>query len=247
MSVVASRIVVSAVPLHVRHFAGGHMQVILGARTAQILHVVDADHRTRAQIARMFMQAGGHAEIYEHLDELVGMEPSQGVILIKDAMGRAEEALAKLHARDVWLPVVLFSENPQPSAIVRAIHCGATDYLAWPFSDSELKRSFAYCEQYQEEYGEAIARKQRARLLVGQLSRREKDVLHHLIEGHSNKSMAQAFGLSPRTVEDYRFSLIQRLGVTSTSAAIRIGLEAGLRTLDDPDADAAPLKAYASR
>lgn len=223
------------------------MQVDLVARAAQILHVVDDDHRTRAQIARMFMQSAGHAEIYENLDELSGAEPGQGIILIKDVGGRAEELLDKLQARDVWLPVILFSENPTPSAIVRAVHRGATDYLAWPFSEEQLMESFAYCVRFQEERGMAIARRQRARLLVDQLSNRERDVLRYLIDGYSNKSMAQAFGLSPRTVEDYRFSLIQRLGVTSTSGAIRIGLEAGLGASDRDDGPGLALKVSAIR
>lgn len=223
------------------------MQVGSAARAAQILHVVDDDHRTRAQIARMFMQGDGHAEIYETLEELIAAEPRQGVILVKDMADSAEQILDKLQARDVWLPVVLFSDKPSPSGIVRAVHWGATDYLAWPFAEDQLLDSVSYCERFQQERGTVIARRQRARLLVGQLSNRERDVLHHLIEGHSNKSMAQAFGLSPRTVEDYRFSLIQRLGVTSTSAAIRIGLEAGLGASERSEDTVVAIKVYAVR
>lgn len=193
------------------------------------------------------MRGNGHAEIYETLDELISAEPGQGVILVKDGQGGAENILGKLQARDVWLPVVLFSEKPAPAEIVRAVHWGATDYLAWPFAEDQLMDSVSYCERFQEERGTAIARRQRARLLVEQLSNRERDVLHYLIEGHSNKSMAQAFGLSPRTVEDYRFSLIQRLGVASTSAAIRIGLEAGLGASEQSEETVVALKAYAAR
>ena len=195
----------------------------------------------------MFMQGGGHAEIYENLDELIGAEPSQGVILMKDMSDDAEAMLSRLQARDVWLPVILFSDRPTPSGIVRAVHRGATDYLAWPFAEDELMDSVSYCEQFQEERGTAIARRQRARLLVEQLSNRERDVLQYLIDGHSNKSMAQAFGLSPRTVEDYRFSLIQRLGVASTSAAIRIGLEGGLGASERSNDAVVPIKSYAAR
>jgi DNA-binding NarL/FixJ family response regulator len=49
-----------------------------------------------------------------------------------------------------------------------------------------------------------------------------------MIEGHSNKSMGLTLDLSPRTVEDYRLNCLQKLGVASSSAAIRIGLEAGI-------------------
>lgn len=197
------------------------------------MHVVDADHRVRAQIARMAANNGGHAEIYEDLEELFAAKPSEGILLINGEADASGDLAERLQADDIALPLVLFAEQPKPSAIVRAVHRGVVDYLAWPFSEAEFLDACVFCQNFLDTKGAALARKQHARFQVEQLSRREKEVLQLLMEGHSNKSMANIFGLSPRTVEDYRFSLIQKLGVSSTSAAVRIGMEADLDELQD--------------
>lgn len=207
---------------------------MLAGLTASTIHVVDLDYRVRAQIARMVASNGGHAEIYEDVEELVVARPSDGVILVNSAGGSAEDLIVRLQSADIWLPVILFCVDPAPSAIVRAVHQGVVDYLAWPFTETELLDATRFCQNFLDRKGAALARKQHARFLVEQLTKREKEVLQLLVEGHSNKSMANAFGLSPRTIEDYRFSLIQKLQVSSTSAAIRIGLEADLDDVHYP-------------
>lgn len=60
-----------------------------------------------------------------------------------------------------------------------------------------------------------------ARRLAG-LTARERQVLDGLVAGGSNKSIAQTLGLSPRTVETYRGSLMDRLGARSLADLLRI-------------------------
>ena len=60
------------------------------------------------------------------------------------------------------------------------------------------------------------------------LSDREIDVLKALATGQSNKEIAKQLGLSPKTIDSHRTSLLRKMNVTSTAAllvkAIRIGL-----------------------
>jgi len=108
------------------------------------------------------------------------------------------------------------------------VHEGAANYLAWPFTGEDLLDACTYCQTFMEVEGGRLQRQQQARALVDGLTNREKQILAFLLEGHSSKSMANVLDLSPRTVEDYRLSTLKKLGVQATSAAIRIGLEAGL-------------------
>jgi len=63
---------------------------------------------------------------------------------------------------------------------------------------------------------------------LGLLTPRECDVLVGIAEGLSNKEMAHRLGLSPRTVESYRESLIRKLGIPSVAGLTRFALDAGL-------------------
>ncbi len=197
--------------------------------TVNIVHIVDGDHRKRAAIASMFLESGGHAEIYEDLHELLLARPKDGAILMNGAMGSAPELLARLRDKSLFLPLILFTENPAPSDIMRAAHAGVADYLAWPFTRDELLSSCTYCQTFMEKMGSSILRRDQSRDLVAKLSQRERQILAFMLEGMSNKNMANRLELSPRTIEDYRLNAMRKLGVNATSAAVRIGLEAGLQ------------------
>lgn len=204
------------------------MTAIEAACLDQLVHVVDSEHRMRAQIAMTLTQCGGHPQIYESMDELLDARPSGGSILASCRIGSVAELITKLQAGEVYLPLIIFAEDPKPSQIVRAAHEGAADYLAWPFSGEELLSSCAYCQQFMHESGRSIMRRHKARKLIEGLSRREVQILAFLLDGYSNKSIANSLDIGPRTVEDYRLNAMKKLGVNATSAAIRIGLEAGL-------------------
>lgn len=67
-----------------------------------------------------------------------------------------------------------------------------------------------------------------ARSRIAGLSPREYDVLAGLLEGRANKEIADALGISARTVEIYRSNMMAKLKVRSLSAAIRVALVAGV-------------------
>lgn len=196
--------------------------------SARLLHIVDGDHATRAQIAMTVVHNGGHAEIYEDIGELISVKPANGALLTKAPDSNISMLLATLHTAQIFLPVILFSDNPTPTQVVRAVHGGIADYLAWPFSGEELIASCDYCQTLSNGNASEMRRRQKAQTIVEGLSQRERQILAFMIDGHSNKSMAISLDLSPRTIEDYRLNCLQKLGVNSSSAAIRIGLEAGL-------------------
>lgn len=57
-----------------------------------------------------------------------------------------------------------------------------------------------------------------------QLSKRERDVLGHLIYGHPLEEIASALGISPRTVKFHQTNLLQKLGADSRSDLMRLVL-----------------------
>jgi DNA-binding NarL/FixJ family response regulator len=63
---------------------------------------------------------------------------------------------------------------------------------------------------------------------LGQLTSRERQVLTGIAEGHTNKEIAGRLGLSPRTVESYRESLIRKLGIPSVAGLTKFALDAKL-------------------
>jgi DNA-binding NarL/FixJ family response regulator len=56
------------------------------------------------------------------------------------------------------------------------------------------------------------------------LSTREREIVQLLAEGKSNKEVANAFGLSIRTVETHRATVMRKLGVDSVAGLVRYAI-----------------------
>lgn len=69
-----------------------------------------------------------------------------------------------------------------------------------------------------------------ATVALASLTSREREVLVLIASGNSNKATASALGISPRTVESHRDSLMRKLGVKNLAGLTRIALERGLIT-----------------
>ncbi|QYK41760.1 MAG: response regulator transcription factor [Paracoccaceae bacterium] len=70
---------------------------------------------------------------------------------------------------------------------------------------------------------------------VPRLSAREIEVLHAIARGLSNPGIAEALGISPKTVDNHRSSLMTKLGVRSTATLLVAAIRAGLVELDPRD------------
>ncbi len=63
---------------------------------------------------------------------------------------------------------------------------------------------------------------------IDSLTPREKDVLIGIAGGHTNKSIAAELGISPRTVEAHRESLMKKLQIHTVAGLTRLALESGI-------------------
>jgi PAS domain S-box-containing protein len=60
------------------------------------------------------------------------------------------------------------------------------------------------------------------------LSAREREVLERIVQGHTNREVAEELGLSIKSVEAYRARLMSKLALRNRVELVRYGLERGL-------------------
>jgi FixJ family two-component response regulator len=60
------------------------------------------------------------------------------------------------------------------------------------------------------------------RRLIEQLSGREQEVLHGLLDGRTSKEIAVTLDISPKTIDVHRANVMKKMGVTSSAELIRL-------------------------
>ncbi|GGI71293.1 transcriptional regulatory protein FixJ [Polymorphobacter multimanifer] len=205
------------------------------ARVAErAVFVVDDDPLVRESTDMWLTSAGYQVEQFEDpgafLEALPDLEP--GCVLL-DMRMPGLDGLAVLEKAQPWLsahPVIVMTGHGDVALAVRVMKLGAADFIEKPFRRPDLLATLDQAFQELEGKPGNTAERQEAVRLIGGLTPRESDVLQGLMEGLSNKSLAQRLDLSPRTVEMHRANMMKRLGVRSLSEALKLGLVADLRS-----------------
>jgi two-component system, NarL family, response regulator NreC len=67
----------------------------------------------------------------------------------------------------------------------------------------------------------------------GTLTNREREILHFVLDGHTNAQIARHLVISPRTAETHRANMMRKLGVHNQTELIRYALRRGIISMDD--------------
>jgi two-component system, LuxR family, response regulator DctR len=199
-----------------------------------MVYLVDDEPVVRDAVAwllrsrRLLSEGFGSAEAFEAmLDERPEARaqqsttwPSSPSCLLLDVRMPGLSGLAlfdRLAARGLLsvLPVIFLTGHGDVPTAVSAVKRGAFDFVEKPFSDNALVDRV---EQALEASAEAIQRQRSmaaVRRLLGELTDREREVMLHVVDGLSNKVMAEKLNISVRTVEVHRARVFDKMAVKS--------------------------------
>lgn len=195
------------------------------ANARPALYLVEPDRDARVALYRQVSDQSGRivrsfASADAMLDQIDELTP--GVVLMTNIGDEALPTIAALSA-DARFAVVSTAASASVRLAVAAMRAGACNLLEQPVDTSELMRALDEALAALVAMRRQAVAAETARTRIGLLSPRERQMLDALAEGLSNKQIGLRFDLSARTVETYRRSMMQRLGVSSLAEALRIG------------------------
>ena len=206
--------------------------------TEGVVHIVDDEAAVRASIAWLLRSAGVPSRQYPSAhDFLADYRPDVGCLVLDVRMPHMTglELHQELNRRGWSLPVIFVTGHGDIPLAVEAMREGAFDFLLKPFKDDDLiarvRRALSHGEQRRRNTHDRTAYSRRMRTLT----RREREVLQHLVTGHSNKVIAMDLGLSDRTVENHRARVMQKLGVRGVAQLVQAWRIAEPGTNPQPD------------
>lgn len=183
------------------------------------VHIVDDSSEVRESVGYLVESIGLQARSYATAESFLTSfrDETAGCLILDLRMPGPSglETLGSLPAYDIHLPVIIMTGHGDVPAAVRALKLGAVDFLEKPCNDQTLIESVNRAIEIDVRLRAERSRLHTISTAVSTLTRREVDVLELLVTGNSNKEVARALDLSPKTVERHRARIMDKAGVSS--------------------------------
>jgi FixJ family two-component response regulator len=133
-----------------------------------------------------------------------------------------------LKAGGVERPVIFITGVGDIPLSVTAMKAGAVDFLTKPVKSRDLLAAVAQAAE--KETRTRALRNELASLndRLATLTRREREVLAHVIAGRLNKQVAADLGIVEKTIKLHRGRMMHKLGVRTVADLVRIAERAGI-------------------
>jgi two-component system response regulator FixJ len=196
----------------------------------ELVVVIDDHEAVRGSIRALLESAGLAVKDYSSAIAYLSDPMAGGDCLLVDLrmpQMSGLELLAELTSRQAQIPIILVTGHGDVTRAVAAMKAGAFDFIEKPFDDETLLLSIRRALSAGRENRDSAAENLAASELLAILTGREREVMDQLVLGKSNKLIAHALGISPRTVEIHRARLQEKLKARDLSDLVRLARAAG--------------------
>jgi FixJ family two-component response regulator len=191
---------------------------------APVVYVVDDDLAVRSSLDMLLRSVGWQVHTFASTAALRAhaFADLPGCLLL-DVRLRGESGLAfqqQTEARPP-LPIVIMTGFADVDICKRAMKGGAIDFLVKPFSDQEVIEAVNAALQLDEKRRVADRARDELQRAYASLTRREREVLAHVVSGALNKQIAWDLNLSVITVKLHRAAVMRKMNATSLADLVR--------------------------
>jgi two-component system, LuxR family, response regulator FixJ len=192
------------------------------------VHVIDDDEAILASTSGFLKAKGFMVKTYDsaqHFLETLGPQVSGCVVTDVRMRGVSGiELLAEIRERHLALPVIVITAYADISLAVEAMKRGAVDVLEKPFSNLALVEAIREAMARSEAGAGIRPDSDSIRARLSNLTVREKEVLARLLNGVPNKIIAHELGVSTRTIETHRATVMSKMNAGSIAELVKMSL-----------------------
>ena len=190
-----------------------------------LIHLVDDDDAVRESLALLIGTVGLRVAAWKHPQDFLDNFEREaiGAIMLDVRMPgmSGPTVLDLLRAQGADQPVIILTGHGTIAMCRRAFKSGAFEFLEKPVDDEPLLEAIHNAVRAHVQSREHHVADREARERFATLSERERDVLSLVVSGLTNKEIARALTLSPRTVETHRTHLSEKLQTDTLAQLIR--------------------------
>jgi len=146
------------------------------------------------------------------------------------------EVISQLHSQYPKLVLLVLTMHEEEQYVIRAIGAGAMGYITKRSAPEQLvnaiRKVYAGGRYLSDSAAESlavrVAKGAPGRSLLDSLSNREIQVLRRLAMGQTTREVAEAYNISTKTVDTYRFRLLKKLNLRNNAEISRFAIQNGL-------------------
>ena len=201
--------------------------------TAPIVHIVDDDASVLAAISRLLRASGFAVRTFSSAAEFLATrdeDDAPGCVLADvrmPGMNGLELQSALARSRNP-LPILFLTGHGDIPSSVQAMRNGAEDFLEKRAAKEQILGAVQQALARDAQERESRARQRELRARFDTLTKREREVLSHVVRGRLNKQIAGDLDIHERTVKLHRTAITTKLRVQSVAELTRLADEAGL-------------------
>jgi two-component system, NarL family, response regulator NreC len=205
--------------------ADDHMIVRTGIR-----HVLESDTE--------FQVVGEAATASEAMSLPARLEPDVIVLDISMPDESGLDVAARISRSPAGPRVLILSMHNNSEYVLESVRAGANGYLLKDTAATELRNAIRAVCRGESYFSPPVASSLSAAVRGGhvthpasgldQLTGREREVLLGIARGRTNKEIAAELGISHRTVESHRESLMRKLRIRTVAELTRFAIGAGI-------------------
>jgi len=184
--------------------------------------------RSRLEATGRFTVVGETDDLEEATRLTLTLAPELVVLDIGLCRKKGMELARSLLAIEPAPAVLILTMQDNEECIAEAIRAGVRGYVLKKSPTHQVISAIEAVATGGTYYSRVVVNVLNRGMSPPLLSRREREVLVHVVEGYSNKETARLLNLSVRTIETHRETIRRKLGAESTLDLVRQAVQMGL-------------------
>jgi DNA-binding NarL/FixJ family response regulator len=172
------------------------------------------------------------------IEQALRVRPDVAIVDISMPGLNGVEVVRRLHNELPATRTLVLTMHEDEEYVLHVVRAGASGYLLKDSPISELINAVKQLHAGRAHFGAAAARvlaqqvqkpeSERGTDPYGRLTNREREVFHLVVEGRTSKEIAAKLGISLKTAENHRASVLDKLDARNTADLVRYAVRRGL-------------------
>lgn len=188
------------------------------------IFLVDDNHDMRFYLSDMLIMLGYTVDTFDNAKAFLenSMDISPAVVLLDMRMPGINglELQVRMESLGRKTPIIFISGESDKDEIIEAFRMGAVDFLLKPFNREKLCQVVDKALEMDRQRNHEFVKTDVLRRSFETLSAREQEIFMLIVQGLTNKGIAEVTGIQPGTAKKHRATIYQKFQINTSAELI---------------------------